>query len=71
MTRILSLVKMANGAKDNWTYLSAELPGGVELVDFFHAAQHLKGAFDAAWSLLSNTCRKIVELPENVVPFIR
>ena len=45
----LQLVKIADGAKDNWTFLSRVLPEGVELIDFFHAAEHLKGAFDAAY----------------------
>jgi len=45
----LHLVKVADGAKDNWTYLSDALPGGTELVDFFHAVQHLKAAFDTAY----------------------
>lgn len=45
----LKLVKVADGAKDNWTYLSDMLPAGTELVDFFHAAHHLKDAFDAAY----------------------
>jgi len=45
----LRLVKLADGAKDNWTYLSGELPAGVELVDFYHAAEQLKDAFDAAY----------------------
>ena len=40
---------MADGAKDNWTYLSDVLPAGTELVDFFHAVQHLKNAFDTAY----------------------
>ncbi len=45
----LHLVKVADGAKDNWTYLSGALPGGTELVDYFHAVQHLKAAFDTAY----------------------
>jgi hypothetical protein len=45
----LKLVKVADGAKDNWTYLSHTLPPGTELVDYFHAVQHLKQAFDAAY----------------------
>ena len=45
----LSLVKVADGAKDNWSYLSNELPTGVEVVDFYHAAEHLKKAFDQAY----------------------
>ncbi len=45
----LRLVKVADGAKDNWTYLSEALPAGTELVDFSHAVQHLKKAFDTAY----------------------
>ena len=45
----LTLVKLADGAPDNWTYLSAVLPPGVELVDFYHACEHLKEAFDTAY----------------------
>jgi hypothetical protein len=45
----LTVVKLADGAKDNWTYLSAALPGGVELIDFYHACEHLKAAFDTAY----------------------
>ncbi|MGH7383436.1 MAG: hypothetical protein ACREKR_14625, partial [Candidatus Methylomirabilales bacterium] len=45
----LRLVKLADGAADNWTYLSAALPPGAELVDFYHACEHLKEAFDAAY----------------------
>ena len=45
----LELVKIADGAKDNWTFLGEVLPKGVELIDFWHAAEHLKDAFDAAY----------------------
>ena len=45
----LTVVKLADGAKDNWTFLTHALPGGVELIDFYHAAEQLKGAFDAAY----------------------
>ncbi|MGH8614407.1 MAG: hypothetical protein ACREYF_20875 [Gammaproteobacteria bacterium] len=45
----LTLVKLADGAKDNWTYLGAALPPGVELIDYYHACDHLKDAFDAAY----------------------
>lgn len=45
----LRLVKLADGAKDNWRYLSERLPVGTEVVDFYHAAEHLKDAFDAAY----------------------
>lgn len=42
----LRLVKVADGARDNWDFLSKDLPPGVEVVDFFHAAEHLGRAFD-------------------------
>ena len=45
----LELVKIADGAKDNWTFLGEVLPEGVELIDFWHAAEHLSDAFDAAY----------------------
>ena len=44
----LTVVKLADGAKDNWTFLTRALPEGVELIDFYHAAEHLKDAFDTA-----------------------
>ena len=42
-------------------------PGGQAILTFRALAQSER--FDAAWSLLSGTYRKTVELPENVVPF--
>ncbi len=45
----LTLVKLADGAKDNWSYLGAVLPPGIETIDFYHACEHLKVAFDAAY----------------------
>ena len=46
----LRLVKLADGAKDNWRFLADELrPGeGVELIDFFHASDHLSDALQVA-----------------------
>ena len=53
----LTVVKLADGAKDNWTSLE-NLDLGLEpdtlvneflIVDFFHAAEHLKRACDAIW----------------------
>ena len=51
----LTVVKLADGAKDNWTFLTCALPDGVELIDFYHAAEQLKGAFDAAHGVDSPT----------------
>jgi hypothetical protein len=44
----LRIAKLADGAKDNWTFLSRMLPGGVEIVDFFHATEHLFEALSVA-----------------------
>lgn len=75
----LQLVKLADGAKDNWRYLSESLPAGAEVVDFYHAAEHLKDAFDAAYG--ENTPRArarfetyrhvLLEEPEGVEKVIR
>jgi hypothetical protein len=47
----LRLVKLADGARDNWTYLSEQLPEGVELVDFYHATEHLSAALEVAYGV--------------------
>jgi hypothetical protein len=55
----LQVVKLADGASDNWDYLSnldLGLPASaladlqqIEIVDFCHAADHLKRGCDAIW----------------------
>ena len=45
----LRIVKVADGAPDNWGYLGAMLPFGVEVLDFYHAAEHLGAALGAAY----------------------
>jgi len=45
----LSVVKIADGARDNWRYLDALLPGATAVVDFYHAAEQLKAALEAAY----------------------
>lgn len=45
----LRLVKAADGALDNWTFLHDEVSGGVEVVDFYHAAEHLSDALASAY----------------------
>jgi hypothetical protein len=42
-------VKLADGAPDNWTYLSATLPFGDECLDFYHASEYLSKALAAAY----------------------
>lgn len=53
----LRLVKVADGARDNWTFLANDLPQGIEVVDFYHAAEHLKRAFDHAYGEASPKSR--------------
>jgi hypothetical protein len=46
----LKVVKVADGAADNWDFLSsARLPDGEEVIDFFHATEHLHAAIAAAY----------------------
>ena len=48
----LTLVKLADAAHDNWSYLDELAPqadSSTDLVDFFHAAEQLKAATDAAY----------------------
>ncbi len=47
----LTLVKLADGARDNWRYLSNVLrPGeGIEILDFYHASEHLNKGIEAAY----------------------
>ena len=41
----LPIVKIADGAPDNWRFLgSAKMPPGEEVLDFYHAAEHLHAA---------------------------
>ena len=43
------MVKVADGAPDNWSYLGETLPFGEEVLDFYHAAEHLSAALGAAY----------------------
>jgi len=58
----LQVVAVADGAKDNWTFLGRELLEGVEgvkliqVVDFFHAAEQLHRALEAAYGEGSPAC---------------
>ena len=45
----LRVVKVADGAPDNWSYLGETLPLGEEVLDFYHAAEHLGDALGAAY----------------------
>lgn len=45
----LKVVKIADGVDDNWTFLAGELPDGIEVLDFFHASEHLHAAVAAVY----------------------
>ena len=45
----LQVVKVADGAPDNWSYLGETLPFGVEVLDFYHATEHLGAVLGAAY----------------------
>jgi hypothetical protein len=45
----LRVVKVADGAADNWTYLGDTVPLGDEVLDFYHATEQLSGALGAAY----------------------
>jgi hypothetical protein len=57
----LTLVKVADGALDNWKFLSEELPGGVEVIDFYHATEHLRAALEQAHGEGSKKARQKYE----------
>lgn len=63
----LRLVKLADGAKDNWTFLSDALPQGVEILDFYHAAEHLSAALGAAYGEGSVQARRELELKRHIL----
>jgi len=45
----IAIVKVADGARDNWTYLDNLPCEGDSVVDFYHAAEHLKVVLVAAY----------------------
>ena len=45
----LRVIKVADGAPDNWSYLGETLPFGEEVLDFYHAAAYLGNALGAAY----------------------
>jgi hypothetical protein len=60
----LRVVKLADGARDNWDYLSTldlGLPAAaieqIEIVDFCHAADHLKRGCEAIWFRHPDQCQ--------------
>ena len=45
----LQVVTVADGARDNWRFLDALARQATAVVDFYHAAEQLKGALDACY----------------------
>ena len=43
----LHVVTIADGARDNWRFLDTLAAQGTAMVDFYHAAEHLKSGLDA------------------------
>jgi|SoiMethySBSTD1v2_1073268.scaffolds.fasta_scaffold352207_1 hypothetical protein len=57
----LWVIKIADGAPDNWEFLR-ELGGeGVEILDFYHAATHLKNAADAVYGAETSEAKALFE----------
>jgi hypothetical protein len=57
----LRVIKVADGAPDNWGYLGEPLPVGVEVLDFYHAAEQLGAALAAAYGEGRRTSQERVE----------
>lgn len=57
----LTVVKIADGALDNWEYLSEEIPVGLEVIDFYHATEHLRVALECAYGEGSSKARQQYE----------
>jgi hypothetical protein len=63
----LRVVKVADGAPDNWSYLGEMLPFGAEVLDFYHAAEHLGAALGAAYGEGTPTYQERVETLSEVL----
>ena len=46
----LTVVKLADASRDNWSFLEEDIEGEWELIDFYHAAEHLKEGVDDFYS---------------------
>lgn len=48
--RNLALVKIVDGAADNWQFVASDaLPNGEQVVDFFYASEHVHAAIADAY----------------------
>jgi hypothetical protein len=63
----LQVVKVADGAPDNWSYLGETLPLGIAVLDFYHAAERLGTALAAAYGEGTPTYQERVETLRTVL----
>jgi hypothetical protein len=57
----LQIVKVADAALEPWKFLKHELPPGICIVDFYHAAEHLHTALQVAHGEGTPKCREEFE----------
>ena len=48
------VVVLGDGAKENWGIAAMHFPGAIEILDFYHACQHLKAVSDACFPMESD-----------------
>lgn len=68
----LKVVRLADGAKDNWTFLDALVEAipeaqGPSVVDFWHGAGHLSDALDAAHGKKTTQARAQLEKQRHIL----
>jgi hypothetical protein len=63
----LRVMKVADGAPDNWSSLGETLPFGEEVLDFSHAAEHRGAALGAAYGEGTPTDQERVETVSEVL----
>lgn len=63
----LKVIRLADGAKDNWSFLDALPVEGPSVVDFWHAAEHLADALNAAYGEHSSKSRSQFEKLRHVL----
>ena len=55
----LEMIKIADGARDNWTFLNDEIKEGECVLDFYHASTHLHNAMEIIYG--KNETKTIIE----------
>lgn len=55
----LEMIKVADGARDNWTFFSDEIKDGECVLDFYHASTHLHNAMEIIYG--KNSVEAITE----------